>query len=332
MAYPKPLSENKLAKLYEDADITEEVKDYLHRFFLACANYYGLITLRDAWNVFQTLKGEKPKLHRSDLEKISTIIRREEQPYYMFEVDELFDAECREIIERHIVHKVFITKGQYKNTFVYMFLKEVRDCPYCVPNDLLSYADNKLVPQEQRLLDFLSDLVSEADLCVPGFGMPYPNENKGKKLGEFSFLTSFERERQEKAKPGSFEDRLIQEALSQSEAEKLFYALRKTINRAFGSPLEDLVFRAEEMKEAGVVFTEASAQTLMNLFEDYNNHVPHWYLKGWSPASVPGGRNVTRPMTVTLGHGRKRWLKDHPEEQKHFAELIQTMGISSVNQ
>ena len=48
MAYPKPLSEKALQRLYKESGLDERAQGFLHDFFAACANLYGAIELRSA--------------------------------------------------------------------------------------------------------------------------------------------------------------------------------------------------------------------------------------------------------------------------------------------
>ena len=66
MAYPKPLSEKSLARLYQQSGISKEQSEYLHSLFQACANLYGAVQLRVVWDVYQA-QTEAPKLRRKDI-------------------------------------------------------------------------------------------------------------------------------------------------------------------------------------------------------------------------------------------------------------------------
>ena len=66
MAYPKPLSEKALQRLYKQSGLDACAQGFLHDFFAACANLYGAIELRDVWEVYQQISEDKPKLRRKD--------------------------------------------------------------------------------------------------------------------------------------------------------------------------------------------------------------------------------------------------------------------------
>ena len=90
MTYPKPLSEKTLRKKYEEAHISGDVREFLHHFFAACANLYGTVDINEIWEIYQELKDDFPRIHKTDLVRFSAIARREKNPYYIYEVEELY--------------------------------------------------------------------------------------------------------------------------------------------------------------------------------------------------------------------------------------------------
>ncbi|MDO5296074.1 MAG: hypothetical protein Q4F00_05430 [bacterium] len=52
-----------------------------------------------------------PKLHRKDLLNFSSIARREEQPYFVFGIEELYAEEPHNELNRFIVSKELIGRG-----------------------------------------------------------------------------------------------------------------------------------------------------------------------------------------------------------------------------
>lgn len=113
MSYPKPLSEKSLKRCYQEAGLSDEDVVFLHAFFAACANLYGAISMRSVWDVYRQLK-DAPKLRRKDLLFFSSIVRREKQPYYVFEIEELYSDESHNKLNRHIVSGDIVGTGYGK--------------------------------------------------------------------------------------------------------------------------------------------------------------------------------------------------------------------------
>ena len=127
MSYPKPLSEKSLKRLYTQAGLSTEACDFLHSFFAVCANLYGAIALRDVWSVYQKLKSGAPRIHRRDLIAFSTIVRREVQPYRVYEIEELYTEEPHNDLDRHIVSNELIGAGYGKMSSFYALMDELGD-------------------------------------------------------------------------------------------------------------------------------------------------------------------------------------------------------------
>ena len=123
MSYPKPLSEKSLKRLYTQAGLSAEACDFLHSLFAACANLYGAIALRDVWSVYRELKSEAPRIRRQDLVAFSTIVRREVQPYRVYEIEELYTEEPHNNLDRHIVSKELIGTGYGKMSSFYVLMR-----------------------------------------------------------------------------------------------------------------------------------------------------------------------------------------------------------------
>ena len=77
MAYPKPLSEKSIVRMYADSKLTQEKIDFLRNFFDSCAALYGSICLNDMREVYKELseKIEVAKIQRKDFIEFSSIIR-----------------------------------------------------------------------------------------------------------------------------------------------------------------------------------------------------------------------------------------------------------------
>ena len=160
MSYPKPLSEKTLAKMYREANIDEKKSEFLHRLFHAASNLYGVIVLRDLWEILKQIapQYDMTGIKRKDLIAFSNIVRREDVPYYVFEIDELYTEEKRLDLEREIVNKSIIGLGRAQLVDYYRLVEAQADKPYYVPNNLLIYESPRVAAEETRLLGFLKHL------------------------------------------------------------------------------------------------------------------------------------------------------------------------------
>ena len=323
MSYPKPLSEKSLEKLYKESGLSEEARSYLHRFFAACTNLYGAIALRHVWGVYQKLEGA-PKLRRKDILAFASIVRREEQPYYVFEINELYDEDSGNELDRHIVSKELVYVGYGKLHLFYSLMEQLDDKPYCVPDDFLSYAEPVPTPQENSLLDFLSGLKSVTDECVPKYGHSVPNEHKGKKLGEFSFLNSDERFEMEWLKRPSAKAAFLEEC-SGSEAEKLMRLFKRGENIGQRSSVETIQWFIDELEEVGVEMTQGKIEKLLCLITDYHNNSRLWCLSGWKPNELAAMYQSNGPTAISFGPGMQKAFEDGSLDRDELVRKIRKM-------
>ena len=120
MSYPKPLSAQSLEKKYSDTGLTGDQRVFLHLLFSACSNLYGVIHIRDVWDVYKRITDDKPILHRKNLIAFSSIVQREEQPYFVLDESELFVDGTDRDTERYIVNGQIVGKGPARYAYVYL--------------------------------------------------------------------------------------------------------------------------------------------------------------------------------------------------------------------
>ena len=188
MAYPKPLSERSIKNLYADTRMTQEQIDFLHRFVTACANLYGVILAEDVWKVYQDISG-KPgtvRVLQKNLFQALEIMRREDIPFRVCEIDEIYKSERRSDRHRLIVHNYLIGAGYYQYEPIHSLMANISKASVYIPEDLLDYAERTPTKAENVLLDMLADLQSVDGEYQGRRGQISPCPSKGKHLDEFS--------------------------------------------------------------------------------------------------------------------------------------------------
>ena len=326
MSYPKPLSEKSLNRLYMQAGLSTEACDFLHSLFAACANLYGAIALRDVWSVYQELKSGAPRIHRRDLIAFSTIVRREVQPYRVYEIEELYTEEPHNDLDRHIVSKELIGAGYGKMFSFYALMDERDDRPYCVPDDFLSYAEPTASVEEKSLADFIGNLKSTAMECAPKQRKTYPNENRGKKLSEFSFLNLNEQFNLEYYKKVPATYSALLEEYSGTEAEKIMRSYRRTENIGYLRTTDMIQNVLIELCEVGVRLTETQHSTLMRLMMQYHNGSRLWCLRGWTPNELAAMHGNTGAPSISFGPDIQEAFADGTMDKNELVRKIKELG------
>lgn len=326
MAYPKPLSEKSLARLYQKSGLTQEQSEYLHSLFQACANLYGAAPLRVVWDVYQA-QTDAPKLRRKDIVSFSEIARRETLPYYIFEIDELYSEEKRADLSREIVSKALVGYGYGKFTRYYRLMESLGQEPYYIPGDILPFASQQPSKEEAKLLTFLNELTVTAEQCYPRYGNPYPCDHRGKRLKEFSFLNRDECFEEEYLTNNNGALLSFRESVSGTEAEKILrqYCCNENIDSlGFNTHLNDIM---EELAEVGVELSKRQAQELIYLLTDYHNNSHLWCMCGWAPSDLARQYQPSRPTSISFGPNMQKMFADGTMDRNEIVRELQKMGV-----
>ena len=328
MSYPKPLSEKSLEKLYLKSGLSDEDRSFLHKTFSACANLYGAIDLRSLWTIYRELENA-PKIRRKDLVAFSMIARREIQPYYVYEVDEIYNAERRTELERIIVNRELVSFGYGKFSLLYRLMEQIDNKPYCIPKNFFSFSSTFSSKEELNLLSFLSNMISTADECAPKHGKSIPNDHKGKKLSEFSFLNSAERFEAEWFKRPSARGAFLEDC-SGTEAEKILRFFKRIENIGDNRLTGTLQWILDELKEVGVLVEEKQVEELLHLITDYHNNSRLWCLSGWKPNELAGMYREDSPASISFGPGMQKAFSEGSLDKDELVKKFQEMGLTVV--
>ena len=328
MQYPKPLSKKSIEKLYEQSGLSVEARNVLHRLFAACANLYGAIALRNVWTSYQGIKNV-PKLRRKDLLTFASIARREEQPYFVFEIEELCEDEPHSELNRHIVSRELVSNGYGKFRLLYDLMDQIDEKPYCLPDDFLSFAEPVPSDTEVVLLAFLSNLTSTTDECAPKYGKSISNENKGRKLGEFSFLNSDERFEAEWLKRPASKAAFLEDC-SGTEAEKIMRFFKRGENIGRNTPTGMLQWILDELTEVGVLMEKSQVEELLRLITDYHNNSRLWCLSGWKPSELAQMYRGNGPTAISFGSNTQKPFADGSLDRDELVRELRKMGLEVI--
>ncbi len=186
----KPYAPSTLKKKYRDTGITPEKIEKVKEYLVACANFYKIIEIKDAWRVI----GEKCGVTKTEFESLLPIFARDESlPFYIRRYDEFYNG-CPD--ERLLIDVEFLTAlndefdaDRYRRASALgeeydgpsMFIEDRqrfydldeqrRGKPLFIPADILLYADDEYVEQTQQvkaMRHFLEHEVKlEEDVAYP---------------------------------------------------------------------------------------------------------------------------------------------------------------------
>lgn len=158
----KPLSPKTLEKRYAELGLSDEKLQLLHTFFRCASNFYGVLQVSHAWQVFKHYEGLR--VHKKDFVAFSGVAQRDASlPYAIYELRELYsDEPGGDPLDRTIVNKDMVMHGYYRFLHVYNTLENQRCQSFLVPDQeiFLSFAEDRfyLTPQGKAMADFIGGL------------------------------------------------------------------------------------------------------------------------------------------------------------------------------
>ena len=208
----------------------------------------------------------------------------------------------------------------------YALMEGLGNHPYCVPDNFLSYAAPSASAEEKSLADFIGNLESTAEECAPRQRKAYPNENRGKKLGTFSFLNLSERFDLEYYKKVPATYSALLEGYSGTETEKIMRFHRRAENVGHLRTTDMIQNVLIELCEVGVRLTEKQQDTLMRLIVQYHNGSRLWCPRGWKPNELADMHGNSDVPSISFGPGLQQAFADGTMDKGDLVRKIQELG------
>lgn len=302
---PKPAAERTLQMKYiQLAEITHgrinistdrgsQLSSLLHQYIAAFSNLYGVIALRAAWNLFCELEPEiirQRKVLKKDFFAFSDILRVENLPYYILNLDEIFpDEPDDKPLNRIIVNKKLVGYGYYRFCDLYTLLEsqENKSGILLDKKEYLAWAEPdyaRKAPCAKNLLRFLESLhVSDDSKNCDVAGQPI----RGKSLNRFIFWNKHETFSYNHASR-KWEKDIIAAENNLIESEKLMQKIERNIHLGDKriSPSKFITLLVDDLEEMGVQLSEKEWNTFLNLYTDMNNKSRLWCNRGWTPEEM----------------------------------------------
>ena len=337
----KPLSPKTLEKMYAERGFSQDTAALLHDYYLCFSNLYGVISVGDAWDVFNKYEGTRP-LRKEDFIAFSGIVQREAgHPYRVLELKEVYTGETTEDpAERLIVNDRLIGVGYGKYTLLYNVVDQQQNKPYYLPAErtlFLAHVRDRfyLSPDGEKMVRYLGRLKTDGKYkddhgkvrgdILDSDGNPVA----GKCLSDFVCYTEHERFSIDYAKSETKKEQLRREYGTT--------ALDKILNRIFteiqtGGYLPDestantLEYLIEFLdRDLGVEITPARLERFSQLFMELNNHSHLWLNRGWSPDEL--SRRSGFPQSAAVGPGLKKMLAEGTMDRAEFERRMKALGI-----
>ena len=342
MTYPKPLSVKTIERMYRESGLTQEQREFLSGLFEGASFLYGVIQLKDLWSVYRELTGkiDAVKLQRKDIYAFSSIARREEHSYRIYEIDEFYTEEKRSDGERFLVLNE-IVDDTGRDVF-YHLVEEQDGKPFYVPENLLSIKGHIISEEEKMLRKYLDNLVSTSDTIAPlpgNSGIREPSPYKGKKLSSFIHLSKYDK----------FEIQWLSGEVNcgrKTRSEKELEAYRKKVEVPYSERIMvDLRMEAftgwlvaqemikiflDKLTEVGVEMSVVEANHLMSLVSDFINSSRLYANRGWTPKELFELQRKSNPgpMRMSFGPGMIQAMKEGNISIDELRKQCRAMGLN----
>lgn len=302
-ALPKPLSQKSIQKMLEGWN--PETVDKLHDYYAAFSNLYGVIMLSDAWKI---IKQYEPKMRKKEFMDFSSIARREDLPYYVIEIDELYCDEPRvSDAQRFIINKALVSDGYYRFNSVYKLIEMQLDKPFYRPEKLTDFTENADSRQWSALCDHIRKIKTSG----------------GIRLSELTFLNEWDKLDLEYYKSQRKKNEILKRA-SIPLSERIIRVLWLDMNTAD----DPMAYLSHALEEADAKLTMAEYEKLLRLWQDANNHSHHWANRGWTPIALRQRYGNPAPKSMSFGSGLKKAFADGNIDKNELIEKLKAMGIS----
>ena len=312
MSYPKPLSTKSIEKLF--ASWNPHTVEVLHTYYEAFANLYGSIQLKNAWQIFKKFQ---PKIRKQQFMDFASIVRREDVPYYIFEVNEIYSEEKPSDTERYIVNKDVIHSGYGKFRFLYDLDEAQYGKPFYALPDLLEAAAHRLYDQELRV--FINNMIFS------------DGEHAGKRFSEVIIITKSEQFDIDYYSKNKAKTKQLYDKANISVAEKLMKKIvwwLEFARQPIFSPI------ARFLNEIGYVFeSEEQAQQFFKLLQDFANNSHLWKNCGFTPNqmhSVMAGQSKQSPPSIILGSGIQKAIQNGEIDIEELTKQLKEKGFDVV--
>ena len=247
--------------------------------------------------------------------EFSTIVRREDVSYYIFEIDELYSDERRLEKDRYIVNKEVVSKGYGKFRWVYLLDEYQYNKPYYSEADLLEAAEHRLYDTELRT--FVENMIFQ------------DGENSGKKFSDAYFLTDTERFELEFYKSElkrndirrqadiPFSDKLMKRIVHYAEfTDNIIHCVTNFLEH------NDFVFESEEQ-----------VGEFIKLLQDFVNKSHLWRNCGYTPEELHSmyyGNKDTALRAISFGQGIQQAFADGTIDKDEVIKKLKEMGVEVI--
>lgn len=342
----RPLSKSTLEKKYAELGLSAGKLDLLHTYFCCFSNLYGVIILREAWEIFKHYEGSST-VRRKDFYAFSGIVQREAgNPFSVFELNEVYRGEKSVKPEdRLIVNNKLLFSGYNRFIRIYALIEKQGNTPWFMPekDEFLRFSQMQFYRTAVGMQ--MRQMIEE--LRTSGIGKNYQGEpttelldldgnpTAGKRLADFVFYTSDEKFDIEFTKREATKQQL-RNKYKIPASEKILEQIEMYIlaggvyqGHSIGLELEFLVKSLD--RDLGVSLSRSQLEQFTELFMELSNHSNLWQNCGWTPTALFKASGSSMPSAISVGPNMKEMFRSGELDQQEFEQALAKMGIKLIN-
>lgn len=334
MTIPKPLSSKTLEKKYRETNISAELLESLQKYFLCFSNLYGILSLKEAFDIYSYYEPEGVK--KVKFRRFAEVVARDIKPYVIIDVAELYDEKPGS--DYLLINRKLITEGYYKWLMVYKVVDSRQGKPFYRPEkkEFLKWQKDRFWEGEDaiRFRQFIENLRTSGirkhrysdkeEKLTDIEGKPA----SGKKLSQLIVMAGHEqfeidycKKETAKRKPLEKYSIPVSEKILKN-AEISVRAGTITANTmAYEYTLDMLIY------DYGVELTQKQLQKFMELYMQFNNRSNSWQNSGYSPEELRKELGPRGSVEITFGSNIRKMINDGEYDVENLKRTLIEQGI-----
>ncbi|MBP3870104.1 MAG: hypothetical protein J6E46_03925 [Faecalicoccus sp.] len=336
MAYPRPLSSKTILKMLEEAQIDNKKADFLYELYHCASNLYGIIMLEELWNVYKALKSENkyPSIKKKELIAFSDIVRRQNLPYRVYEMEEIYKGQ-KEGKEFRLLIKKDLTgqEGFARDELLYID-KQRYEYPFYVPKDILVFTDDYETLEAKNFRICLENLICKQKYITNEEGRKIRNPNFRKKLKDYSYMDQLDyhilRVYSENNSP--YNRKKLEEFknnMSLPASMRIYTMIVKPIKKGYMKFTLIVSMLFDYLQDAGAEVDEREANMILKYFMDMYNNTHQFSMGGWAPheLALAYPPNPDAKPSIMFGENLERMFAEGEIDREEYEKAIRDAGL-----
>ncbi len=336
MAYPKPLSSRTIQKMLEEAQIDNKKADFLYELYHCASNLYGIITLEELWNVYKALKSKNryPSIKKKELIAFSDIVRRQNLPYRIYEVGEIYkeQEEGKEI--RLLIKKDLARQEGFHRDELYFIDDQRYEFPLYFPKDILVFTDDYETLEEKNFRIYLENLICKQKYITNEDGKKIRNPNYLKKMKDYSYKDEVDYAvlKMYSEKDSPYHRRKLEEVtriISLPASTRVYNAIVENVKKGCIKQTVLISMLFDYLHEAGAEIDDREVDIVLKYFIEMYNNTHQFSMGGWAPheLALAYPPNPDARPSIVFGENLQRMFETGEIDREEYEKAIRDAGL-----